>query len=265
MSVNTQVERIDHRKAATWLKSNRSNRKLRKSIVARYAADMASSRWVLNGESIVFDAKGLLIDGQHRLAACIEAGAPFESVVVRGVPQGVAFQTIDGGFGRTVADALGGVEYGAITAAVAKLALLHERGQLLKVKQGTVTRQEIVEFAKANYAAIKSASAFVVGNDNYKKLASPTLLAVSLYLFRKYDTGKADSFFASVMDGVDLKANDPAYLLRERLIAAKNSGTRHTLPLLALIFKAFRLYLAGTKTTSLRIPKVFNFDLQAAA
>lgn len=42
-------------------------------VVTRYARDMAAGRWVMNGEPLILDPEGNLLDGRHRLAAVIEA------------------------------------------------------------------------------------------------------------------------------------------------------------------------------------------------
>ena len=84
------VEKITPAIATDYLKSNTKNyRKLSRPVVNRYAEDMRSGRWELNGEPIVFDESGLLKNGQHRLAAVIVSGMTVEMSVVRGVSETV--------------------------------------------------------------------------------------------------------------------------------------------------------------------------------
>ncbi len=53
-----------------WLKNNnKHNRPLSRKDIERYAASMESGRWLLNGETIIFDNTGNLLNGQHRLVA----------------------------------------------------------------------------------------------------------------------------------------------------------------------------------------------------
>ena len=56
-----------------WLEGNTHNRPLRQVHVQRLARDMKAGRWRLTHQGIAFDTTGLLIDGQHRLCAVIEA------------------------------------------------------------------------------------------------------------------------------------------------------------------------------------------------
>ena len=60
-------------KAAYYLANNHGNRTLRKSTVRSYAADMKAGQWRCTHQAIAIDANGNLLDGQHRLAAVIEA------------------------------------------------------------------------------------------------------------------------------------------------------------------------------------------------
>lgn len=80
----TKTETITPEKAAELLKSkNDENRPIRKRSVDRLAAEMRTGKWTLTHQGIAFGADGSLMDGQHRLAACVESGVPFETNVSR--------------------------------------------------------------------------------------------------------------------------------------------------------------------------------------
>lgn len=99
--IKSAVETITPEKALEMLKQNTDNyRKLRRDVVKRYAEDILAGRWEVNGESIVFNEDGILVNGQHRLAGGILANKPFKSVVVRGVSRDVTI--FDSGSGRTL-------------------------------------------------------------------------------------------------------------------------------------------------------------------
>ena len=51
--------------------------------VDQYARDMASGHWPLMGEGIRFDEADQLVDGRHRLRACVQSGVPFLTYVTR--------------------------------------------------------------------------------------------------------------------------------------------------------------------------------------
>ena len=89
--------------AKDWLSKNTRNRRLSEAMVSRYAQAITAGEWMLNGEPIKFSKSGALIDGQHRLNACIRAGVPFSTYVIRGLNEDV-FATLDMGKNRRTPD-----------------------------------------------------------------------------------------------------------------------------------------------------------------
>lgn len=87
-SSGVQIERIviTPDMAKVWLEKNTKNRKYQRNIMLKYAHDMMSGAWQVTGDVIRFDVYSNLLDGQHRLKACIEADMPFETFVIYGLP-----------------------------------------------------------------------------------------------------------------------------------------------------------------------------------
>lgn len=76
-----RIETITPEMAAEYLRHANPEIKEDKKAVADYAAAMSAEAWVTNGMPIVFDRQGNLLDGYHRLRACVEAGVDFESFI----------------------------------------------------------------------------------------------------------------------------------------------------------------------------------------
>jgi hypothetical protein len=53
--------------------------------VRDYAQDMIDGWWLLSGKTIILDETGAVLNGQHRLLACIKADRAFETWLVEGV------------------------------------------------------------------------------------------------------------------------------------------------------------------------------------
>ena len=100
-----RVETITPGRAKEILSHVQPNRRLIRSAVTHYSRDIATGKWVLNGESIVIDWNGNLMQGQHRLTAVIIADKPIQSVVVYGVDPKAMF-SFDQGRKRTLANVL---------------------------------------------------------------------------------------------------------------------------------------------------------------
>lgn len=100
--------------------------------VGAYAKTMQDGAWVVNGQPIIFDTEGRLIDGVQRLTACVEADTPFPTLVARGV-HGDTLHTIDQHRARSyvaVLEARGTYRRPA--------SLVRLMGKLIRIENGTL-------------------------------------------------------------------------------------------------------------------------------
>ncbi len=103
-------------------KYNKGNRPLKKDHVKKLASSLKNNEWMLNGEAIAFSKSGDLLDGQHRLTACVSSGKAFKTIVIKGIEGDDAFGTLDIGKSRTVTDlmSLQGLPKAPLFSAIAK-------------------------------------------------------------------------------------------------------------------------------------------------
>jgi hypothetical protein len=80
-----KVEEISPSEARAYLASALSRRKPDGRTVSTYAAMMKAGAWVVNGQPIIFDSSGSLLDGMQRLSACVKSGVALTTLVARGV------------------------------------------------------------------------------------------------------------------------------------------------------------------------------------
>jgi hypothetical protein len=92
-------------KALQWLEGNTHNRPINEAHVKRLARDIQAGRWRLTHQGIAFDTDGLLVDGQHRLWAVVEAGMPITTRVFFNEPPENR-QVLDSGQRRSNLDIL---------------------------------------------------------------------------------------------------------------------------------------------------------------
>lgn len=100
-NVAISIETITPEVAEKMLQTNVGNRDLISSVAVTKAIE--NDEWELNGATIVFDENGNLIDGQHRLTACIKTGKPIVTIVVRGIKRSAQI-TMDTGVKRRLRD-----------------------------------------------------------------------------------------------------------------------------------------------------------------
>ena len=232
--------------ARRWLQTNTQNRPLSETMVIAYMVDMLDGRWQYNGDAIRFDHTGRLIDGQHRLHACIEAGVPFETDVVTGLaPE--AIRTIDIGRVRTAGHIahIEGVENANVACAVAALVVLHQKYGIERMNDPRCkpTKTEIVEAARTLPgldAAV--AKAKLLG----RRIAAPRIIGFCYWAFAQQNRARADRFFDELEHGLNLRPDNPVYHLRERLLLDRRSKAKlPQLEILALFFKAWIHYRDG--------------------
>src|SRR3989440_6857720 len=130
--VRSRVQTITPKKAAEYLEFNTANRPLATRTVREFAAAMRRGEWRVTHQGIAFDTTGALVDGQHRLAAIVEADIPVEITVFSEVPEG-AFDVLDTGKRRNAADVLaieGEKSAGTLPAMVRTVWLYENRPEL---------------------------------------------------------------------------------------------------------------------------------------
>ena len=80
------IELITPKLAEEYLTRNTNNyRKINHAYVKNYAEDMKEGKWEETAEPISFSPSGVLLNGQHRLAAIIKSGVSVNMVVARDV------------------------------------------------------------------------------------------------------------------------------------------------------------------------------------
>ena len=211
--------------ATTWLEGNTHNRPMRDSKVSLYAQDMKHGRWRLTHEAIAFDPAGVLIDGQHRLWAVIEANVAVEFLVVRGFDLETQ-RFIGDAAPRSVVDVL---KLADPDSGVSAYRVAAARRMSIGVRtQVHMTRQELIEFMAKHDKALDFAINDALTN---KRVMRATPASVAAALGRAYYEEDLDRLreFGAIMLGALPKNEDDvaAHILRSWLMAgAPEYGVR---------------------------------------
>ena len=243
----TRTLQIDAAAATRLLAINTGNRHTSARRVSLLARQMRDGYWENTGEPIVVSDEGILNNGQHRLLAVIEAGATVEMDVRFGIPR-KAFVKTDTGAARSGADVLSirGV-VGAIQIAMTlRLLLLYERG-LPDHARDSLTNDE-VNRAFDRWPGVVDAYAKVQVFRFPAQIRSTPLYATTFLAMRAPKASKVDDWLHVLATGLEAEREDPAYVLRERLIRTPLSelGTRERqLTRFALMIKSWNLYREG--------------------
>jgi hypothetical protein len=273
-----EVELIEPRMAEEYLAENPLNRNVSTRVVTAYSNDMRAGNWRLVGDPIRFDVNGKLLDGQHRLMACVNAGVPFESVVIRGLdPTDRA--VVDSGRKRTGANVLemAGLKGNSmVMAAVAAMGCFDDKGKLVssvsRVEQPTHT--ELLEWAQkhAPEISIPFRPAMRIYQQHRGSCAGYIYGAYKIY---EADPHRAYNFLQDVADLATGGRGDPKAALLRRLqvlgstqrVRAKSARTVYAF---YTAWNAYQLgedlYVISDPDKGLPMPKpIANIDRQRIA
>jgi hypothetical protein len=247
--------------AGKLLEKNTSNRRYKPGKVAGYAKEMREGRWKLNGESIILSKDGRLLNGQHRLRACILAGVGFDCLVVTGVEDD-AFDTMDIGATRTGGDVLQivGEKNAKELAATLNLLYVFDSGSE-NFDKGNLPRSMLRDVL-AEHPTVREH--VVWGSSHYHpgSFLTKPVLAFTRYAFTRIDPVAADDFCERLVTGVNLHQDDPILVLRNRLQRAATSKERlNRRDVLAYIIKAWNSYRLGIEVRGIKFSKGEPFPL----
>lgn len=247
--------------ASELLMLNNNNRRVKKERIAVYASAMKRGQWAYTGDSIRVakndDGTDVLIDGQHRLLACVEAGVPFESQVISNLPASV-FSVIDRGVTRTNGDVLkiAGFANSTFIGSMVRPVIAVDAG-FNPLQHGTmilVTGDDLVQFCTEHEDLVEwaknlgSKAKFGIGGVN----SAWGIFAI--FASRARGRKLIDQFVDETCKGIGMQEGDPRLALRSFLMktgtltgpSAKNYREAGT------IMRVFNAYIEGRKMSLVR-------------
>ena len=236
---------------------NPKNRALKQKHVDDLAMEMTNKEWMLNGQTIIFSKNGMLLDGQHRLSACVKSGCSFETAVSYNVEENT-FGKIDGlSVPRTTADVLSienipnYCEVAAIAKIIQKWEYLKNDEKHLVLTCTKFNKSDVTEFCLKRNDFDNSALVAKQG----KKLLKPSLFGACHYICSSINQFQADLFFKSLCDlNLAIKLQQ-ALFLRDRLLTIRSEQRTLSfkeIEIMALIIKSWNAYREGRELKLLR-------------
>lgn len=185
--------------------TDRRNRRILPSHIARLTRMMVTGKWSLNGEAIVFDEVGQLRDGQHRLMACQNACITINTFVIAGVKLN-AFFSYDQGKNRTLAetlDMMGEKQARNLSAAISQLLGFFLAGSIAnrsscRLKIGT-TIADLLDILSA-HPGLRPSAEYVhsLSSQTTRLFGGPGLTTALHYLFSCVDPLLARKMFDAI-------------------------------------------------------------------
>ena len=258
--MRSKVQTVTPKKAAEWLSANTSNRPLSKPVVRGFAEAMRRGEWVVTHQGIAFDVDGVLIDGQHRLAAIVEADQPIDLTVFTDVATDT-FDVLDTGKRRNASDVLAieGEKSATMLATVVRTVWLFENRPDLNWSGGAarVTNHQIIETLQAHpklrdFTTRGEQIATATG------MIKSSAGAASYLVERVNKRADLTTWYEGIVEGTGLTKGDPRLLFRRAMFngARKQLGQplrrRDTREHVAFYVKAFNAWANGEPLAQLR-------------
>lgn len=186
MEIKTEIKQVTPVWADMVLKSaNIDNRSMRQGWVKTLAGVIKRGEWQLTHQGIAFDTDGILIDGQHRLAAIVMSGQTVPVSVTTGLER-KAFGAIDVHAKRSIGD---------LTRLPRKTAEVCRFAALLLYGEHQPSATQVSEIGNSGLAAISNELIDFCGTSRYVITAVPIRLTVCI-LANKYPSKKMNLFEA---------------------------------------------------------------------
>jgi hypothetical protein len=270
--LNAAVITITPQLARQWLDStdNSIQRRLSLPHVVYLAKEMKNGHWDLNGQPIQIDKNGNVVNGQHRLNACIESGCNFQSLVVFNVETS-AIKTIDeGAKARGISDFLDiryNAKYSIPAAAAIRMIVFWDSGWRKTLGRGGTSMKNSSTSLKLSPA---EAEAFIKDNPGFfefiaeasslhqagENIVPKSLFCGLLWLVERENPVHARAFFAKLAIGADIPMTSPVLYLRNWLREHKG-GYKYSRGLqIGMIIKCFNYYAKGVEVVKrIEVPK----------
>lgn len=232
--------------AMELLEHNTLNRPLSDAHAKRIAGEIVKGRWKFNGDTIKIADDGKVLDGQHRLWACIESKRPIDTIVVHGV-DAAAFSTIDTiRKSRTASDTIalmGTTRHRHIIGTALTWLIRWQRGVLTNYRQPQ-HRVENADIEDA-FGAHPQITSAVQRAMTCRRIGNPGIFAFLYYVTANRKPELADQFMTAIEDPTGLSVSHPFFQFRAYLTTQSPTKKREPDHTIALAFKVLNAVAAG--------------------
>lgn len=234
--------------AEMLLGRNNNYRKAVKSHIG-FLDDQLSEGWDENGETIKVDRNGDVVDGQHRLNACIRTGISFRTWIIFNVDNA---DNVDWGRTRRLNEKLAHDGYKSVndlSSALRALAIFEEGGNF----NNSPRRQSIKSSMEllGRYPELPN----IISHSHRSKPYCPHGRFAAMVAYSEGDFGEYAKYFVDGVSGkIPLDERDPVHQFREKMIFAKTRpGSRvSSQTQMALMILAWNNLLQGKSIKNLR-------------
>lgn len=207
-----------------------------------YSRSMAGLNWPLNGDPIIFDVNGRLVDGRARLLACVRAGVGFPSIVFHGVSV-EATATLEAHLRRTPKDILGinGEAYPMALATAWPVIVSYlnaDDRRFYRMSRRPQLGSNEIEALTERYPAVRE-SGRKASESGAVKVLGVSAATAAHYLMSRADSAAADRF-VEILGNPALDPDSAPATLAQRMANLPRSTATYRLALAGKAWNRFR-------------------------
>ena len=241
------------------------NRKINDHTVERYAKAFKEDKWDPYASTVHIDDEGVLINGYHRMWACVMSDTGFNTILVTSPNRRQTFVNVDTGRPRTASDIIGisGWTNTHNLAAAVRLRVRH-RETGYPYHNMPVSNDDVLTFCEENERELREIQK-VLPSTAFKITAPSKLMFIML---AARNLSKCKTFVWEVVNGYGvngdgLAKSSPSFQLREKLLAARLakkfnrkqdalSSAQETY----ILASTYQKWLKGEKVSRIQIPRL---------
>ena len=243
-------------------------RKSKTGQIIYLAQQILDNKWQFNGDAIRQDIKGNIIDGLHRLKACVMADKTIKTLFIKGLPT-EAIKTIDqAGAKRTLADYIS-IQYAESKYHTTSSAVMQTVSEFNLGRNGSfdsrqnvggglgkknkIDRVYIDDFLAKNPAFFEFIANSTAIRTQGDMILTPKAFCSFHWILKGINEQRAGDFMYKLSTGAGLALDHPIYELRKRIIKSKTdtkNGKRGNLTgadMASIVFTTWNLYITGKK------------------
>lgn len=241
--------------AKEFLRNNSTcQRNIKKTLVERITNDLLEGRWKTGtGEALKFNSQGIMIDGQHRCLAVINANVSIEMLCMFNCEDDI-INVLDTGVKRTVADVLkihGYKNCRNLAALVA--AYIRYKAAIVNGRFGgrPISAMEILNFLKKNPDIAKTRT--LAANKLTKNGISNSCFSLCYYITAKYSPEMAEACYKYATNAaISSSQSNAMAVYRDYCLRLKaGRGCVQIAYVLPITIRSFNAYWSGADVRKL--------------
>lgn len=249
--IRVSIQFIEPKFAQRLLGSNLEHqRTIAPTNLRKIEASLKDDDFMFNGQSMIVDEDGRLLDGQHRAQASVNTGIGFWTVFVSNVPSEY-FKYMDCGKARTFGDVLktmGKSRQVELAATLTRMAEYLKNPASVGAKNSFAHSEllDVLEMCPGIENSIQAVQPC-------SKLMPNSQLGWLYYLANQENPEMAQEFFYAFSTGQGLTKTSPLYHLRQRIENDRADGFHSPVrEMLALLVKTWNNHISGNPVKALK-------------